>query len=223
MKSTWTEKRLSLLYRRYNNRFWNGKLVSYRIRIEANISGGSALGYCDRRRRLILIDVARLPSDKHVRSTVLHEMTHVAAGAGTGHDSKFFRELERLLHLGAPIMMDTPENENRPFLETIPEEFQLCRRALARNYRQLDRSARNDAEGDQDLDDVVRDQFEEAGLAGFTWQKAYRGLGREYGFLDIDGRVLGWAKPFLKVWRAAYADGLSVRKVTLVVRRGMDA
>jgi hypothetical protein len=107
MKSLWTEQRLVYLFVRYNRRFWRGRLPKVRV---CAVALEGSLGEWDTEEREIRIDV-RHQSDREIRSTMLHEMAHLAANATAGHDhgSKFWAQIERLLRQKAPITIGFPE------------------------------------------------------------------------------------------------------------------
>jgi hypothetical protein len=210
MTTTWTDIRLQHLYAYYNRRFWNNQLPRYRV-CQQTISD-DALAYVLRRRRQIIIDIDQHQSDRQIRSTLLHEMAHVAAGPGTGHDSAFFEQLERLLHMRAPIRPAFPENQRRPLLESIPKRFRLCRRALAPLYNRRQRQIKKEfaSASEESLEDVFLERVEEAALHGATWKSAVILAGTELGMLDIDDHLLPWARRYAKPARQAYRQGRQV-------------
>lgn len=75
MKTNWTQVRMERLFARYNRRYWDGRLPSYAVAPE-RLDG--CVGLCDSKARKITVDVDAHRSDAEVRSTVLHEMAHVA-------------------------------------------------------------------------------------------------------------------------------------------------
>src|SRR5579864_3548090 len=103
--SEWTEQRLQRLYARYNCRFWAGRLRAVRVRIS---DLADCYGEWDVEQQQIRIDIERhANNDREIRSTLLHEMAHVAAGPW--HKSKFWLQIERLLRQRAPITVGFPE------------------------------------------------------------------------------------------------------------------
>ena len=101
--SQWTDARLTRLFERYRQRYWptSRQLKAYRMQAS---SLSEAYGQCDSEARVLLIDVARHPSDREVGATVLHEMIHAAVGRVTRiHGAAFWAELERLLARRAPV------------------------------------------------------------------------------------------------------------------------
>jgi predicted SprT family Zn-dependent metalloprotease len=93
------------------------------------------MGRFDPRTHTIKIDVARHRSDRELRSTLLHEMCHVAAHrkGGRGHDVKFFEQLEQLLRKKAPITIEDPEaGKARVQSELVPARFPLLKRKMDR-------------------------------------------------------------------------------------------
>ncbi len=133
MKQTSSDKRLSHLFQRYNQLYWNGQLPEYRIAPVSDL--GSFLGRCDARTRTIQIDVAKHKSARELRSTLLHEMCHLSAhrNGSRGHDAKFFEQLEHLLRKKAPISIADPEAGMAPVQsELVPAQFPLLKRKMGR-------------------------------------------------------------------------------------------
>jgi hypothetical protein len=133
MKQTSPEKRLIQLFQRYNQLYWSGKLPEYRIGTASDLGG--LLGQCDARTRTIQIDVAKHKSARELRSTLLHEMCHLAADrkGSRGHDAKFFEQLEQLLRKKAPISIADPEAGMATVQsELVPAQFPLLKRKMGR-------------------------------------------------------------------------------------------
>ena len=82
--SKWTEHRLQRLFVRYNCRFWHGRLRGVRVCISPL---ERCYGQWVYKHREIRIDIERHENDREIRSTLLHEMCHVAAGPD--HNTKF--------------------------------------------------------------------------------------------------------------------------------------
>ena len=210
--TSWTVARLTRLFEHYRQRFWSGRLPTYAITV-APLE--NAFGRCDHDECCVIIDISRHTSDRGVRSTLLHEMAHVAAGPQSlGHDSAFFAQLARLLRRRAPIGMGSAENENRPFLHVIPKHFVLCRRALRATYARRTRAIEGLIEQQRregrpvseiDAADAAVSDAENVGMEGVPWRGALLAIGREYGLLDIDNKPLPWATEIVRRARQAHA------------------
>src|SRR5437867_1636796 len=109
----WTQKRLLALYQRYNRRYWNGELQSYKVEIKRC---RRCSGFTLHRSGLIAVDVGGHVNDDEVRLTLLHEMVHVAALDSPAHGLDFWREVNRILGKGAPPELVLPVS---PQLRTI--------------------------------------------------------------------------------------------------------
>jgi hypothetical protein len=188
--SNWTESRLQRLFVRYNRRFWHGRLRGVRFCI-------SPLERCYGewllKQREIRIDIDRHEgNDREIRSTLLHEMCHVAAGPD--HNSKFWAEIERLLCRRAPIAVGFPETDGLQIVENaVPRRFLLARRLLNKVHRQqqrkLEAEARNSGREDLTLtEEDLLQEFADSDVASLRWKRALRLVGSKYGLLDIDGK-----------------------------------
>jgi SprT-like family protein len=208
-KTAWTEERLRGVFTDYNRKYWRGRLPVYRL-VVATMP--SSMGRCEWTRKVITIAVEQHKSDREVRSTLLHEMAHAAASlrGSRGHDLKFFAQLEKLLHLRAPIAIDTPEAGGvRIFANVVPSRFPLLKRKIdraeIRRSRPIERfiaehklSPRVITEG------YVLNQFEDAALE-LTWKKAVLVVGLEHGMVDETGRPLTrWSRRVLHKAKSRY-------------------
>jgi hypothetical protein len=209
-KTVWTEERLQDNFARYNRRYWQGRLPAYRLVI-ATMS--DAMGLCDSTQKVITIDVERHKSDREVRSTVLHEMAHAAADirGSRGHDPKFFAQLEKLLQMGAPIAIDTPEAGNvRIFENLVPSHFPLLKRKIdqaeARRSKDIERLiAEDDLPTTLITEDDILGEFEDA-AAELTWKQAVIAVGLENGLVDDTGRALTrWSRRVLDKAKSRHA------------------
>ncbi len=184
MVSPWTQRRLQRLYDRYNAKYWDGALPTHAV----VLGPCDALGRCDPRRKLVTIDAAIHRSDRAVRSTLLHEMCHVATGQG-GHDSHFLEELERLLADGARVEVGIAETGGALFLEAVPARFVRCRKRIKREMataqRALAAQAREGHVENLTLA-MVEGEFEDAARDGATWTEALFEIGRRCGLVDVD-------------------------------------
>jgi hypothetical protein len=192
VQGRWTDVRLQNLFSHYNRRFWKGKLRAFDVVLDDSMT--HCRGQIDFKTKRIRIKTAG-QSDRRVRSTVLHEMAHLAAGR-PGHNSAFFEQLENLLRRKAPLLMDMPENENRPILESVPKGFKRCRSALKHAYRRWYRSMKRELSKltnvpKESPDSEIIGAFEGAGLDGVKWADARAQIGDYYGLHDIDGKPLG--------------------------------
>src|ERR1051326_1090404 len=103
----WQQARLRRELAYFWNRYWLGRTLDYEISDAFFKKETRASASCYATARQILIDLTQHRSDRSVRSSLLHELCHAAAGPRSrGHDIYFFREVERLLAAGAPIRID---------------------------------------------------------------------------------------------------------------------
>lgn len=132
MKYPWTDKRLGKLFRRYNRRYWSGKLSAYSAVVgRSKVNGAECYGLCERQQHQITINVALHESDLEIRATLLHEMAHAASERGHGYD--FWGEIERLLWQRAPVRITVAEAPNQQiFAEVVPRMFPLTRKKMER-------------------------------------------------------------------------------------------
>jgi len=165
MVFSWSDERLNRLYFHYNRRFWRSKLPQYKVR---GTKLEDALGTCDTKNREILIDVSALGTDKKVRSTLLHEMVHVAAKDDCpAHGARFWRELEHLLSMNAPITISFSEAPGFSFIHlAVPRRFKRCQQLTATLMKKEEkRISRWHIDGEFEIDDeYVYERFEDAGL-----------------------------------------------------------
>jgi hypothetical protein len=205
---------------RYNQKFWGARLPRWPVK-QVDLAAYPALGRIEETEKVIKIDVAANRTDAEVRSTLLHEMAHLAGysleRAKVGHNSAFFTHVERLLKLGAPIRVSSAENQGRAVLESVPSRFRRCRAAMRAEYdrkaRWLARGAKEAASrGARVMTLNLSAQFYELGEAGWRWPNAIRTLDSEFGLLDIDGRVLSAFAPQGAGWRSAHRRGQRDRR-----------
>jgi hypothetical protein len=156
-----------------------------------------AMGLCESKRKVITINVEEHKSDRDVRSTLLHEMAHAAASirGSRGHDPKFFAQLENLLHLRAPIAIDTPEAGGvRILANLVPSRFPLLKSKIddaeARRRNPIEKLiAEHDLPTTLITDDDILGEFEEAATE-LTWRRAVMRVGLQNGLVDETGRPL---------------------------------
>jgi hypothetical protein len=193
-KTAWTEERLRDIFTAYNRKYWRGRLPFYRLVIATM---PDAMGRCEWMRKVITIDVEQHKSDREVRSTLLHEMAHAATSirGSRGHDPKFFAQLERLLHLRAPIAIDTPEAGGvRILANLVSSRFPLLKRKIdqaeARRAKPLEKFiAEHNLSVTLVTEDYILREFENSAME-LTWKKAVIALGLENGMVDETGRPL---------------------------------
>jgi hypothetical protein len=141
-KTQWSDKRLQRLFQRYNRIYWHSHLPRYRVRT-ASLDCTECSAHCIPRKRLIEIDPSQCATDRVVRSKLLHEMVH--ATIPSSHDLKFCAQLERLLRLGAPYILEAWDSSNVKISrarfkamgrfslkELLPRRFTLLRRRMQR-------------------------------------------------------------------------------------------
>jgi SprT-like family len=85
------------LYDAYNTRYWADRLPPYAIR-RKRLPG--LHGQCDRRRRIIWLDLRKIPDGEALRRTLLHEMCHAADRDHSGHGASFQAQLAALAQRG---------------------------------------------------------------------------------------------------------------------------
>ena len=214
-KTAWTDERLRRLYVRYNARYWKGKLPEYRVSTETL---DNFWGITKDSERLVVVDPTKHPSDKSVRSTLLHEMCHVGAGvqARIAHGVEFFKELERLLRQKAPVSISFPEAGGKLLnIDQIPKQFRLCRRAMKiaidsdQDWIKRAIAALPPDTPFQELDSVVIGDFEDAArLEGVTWKKALWLIGRQNGLIDIAGTPLPEYQQLLDRAKSVHRRGM---------------
>jgi len=101
-------------------------------------------GHCFIEQREIRIDIDRHDgNDREIRSTLLHEMCHVAAGPH--HNSRFFLEIERLLRQKAPITLSFSETDGLQIVKNAPrpDAWKTTFAAFAKKRLKLTRTAKN--------------------------------------------------------------------------------
>ena len=218
MTTKWTNERLSRLFDRYNTLYWKGRLKRWKAVNEA--LDGSPLGLCDGRRRRLTVDCSKHSSDKAVRSTLLHEMCHVATpGERIAHGSRFWSQLEMLLRKGALIQVGYAE---APGLRVAPPpRFRRARRAFLKAHdrrvgaalRQLKQAGRLEEEQVITIEDIAK-AFEDAALLhGANWRHALLGvLGQYTGMLDVDLKPSSSMQRYLPLFRKHHQRGLRDRR-----------
>ena len=93
-------KQLRIQFQQFNQQYFDGRLPPYRIRVVKDMIGLGGSGHCDKKRRLIKIQVGW--SDEETVGTLLHEMAH-AATSGIPHGMPWKKEMIRLREAGAPL------------------------------------------------------------------------------------------------------------------------
>jgi hypothetical protein len=184
-----------------------------------DLTGRGALGFAEVEKPIrIVMDIVAHRSDRDVRSTLLHEMAHLAAGPkNIGHGAAFFAQVEALLAQGAPLRVDLGETQNHPLLDSVPSRFKLTHQALERVYERRRRQIeQNIARGIEingtvvkvqreiPIEACVENDFESAALEGCTWKDSLFVLGRQFGLVDNDGRPLAGAGALIRLARRTY-------------------
>lgn len=200
MKTTWTDQRLERLFAHYNRKYWRGQLPGHRVEIQ-DLQKEQYIGLYVRRARRILLDVGQHKSDQRIRSTLLHEMCHAAAGRDSySHGYHFWLHVERLLRRGAPIRVGEPEAPHLKILAgAIPRKLRLARKAMVRvemrRERRIEAYVKKHNLGPAHTvkaDEIVQ-EFEDA-ASELSWSKALLAIGGMYGLIDVGGKPTSrWA------------------------------
>lgn len=214
-KTSWNEERLQRLFERYNRHYWAGRLTRFTVAaapaLRSDCAGSPILGQCDSSKREISINIELHPSDREIRSTLLHEMCHAASPkdstvSSSSHGYGFWYQVERLLRKRAPMSVGFPEAGGMRFLagDAVPKRFPLARRAADRASRKYNREIeRRHAALPGGLkateiiitDEYIIDEFSNEQVLDLPWKKASMVIGLEYGLLDVGGRPRNkWAR-----------------------------
>jgi hypothetical protein len=213
MKTTWNNQRLERLFANYNRRFWAARLKAIPVKLGA--CPGKTMGYWQSGKG-ITVDVMRHPSDREIRSTLLHEMCHHASGDTSGlggHGPKFFSQLERLLRQGAPVSIGSPETGGVVILSgVVPKRFPLCCALMEKAERQREKevyavAAKEHASfsGETIGLETIAGQVERlVSENGVMPNMAIKCVSAEYGLTNIEGKPTSrWAGKVLKAARKA--------------------
>lgn len=202
--SLWTETRVARLFERYRCRYWPASRRLLKFHVQASSLGGF-LGRCEIKDHVLLIDVSRHSSDRAVRATLLHEMVHAVVGGC--HNASFWMQLEYLLKCGAPITVGFPElGERGEHLCIIPSRFRRCRRMFRFVYKRRQREiSRMLVTGPDHVYTykTLEVECEDQAINGASWRVIWAHHARLWGFVDLDDRLLPWAR----AWRAAARRG----------------
>lgn len=156
-------------------------------------------------KRTIFVDVKEHPSDRKIRSTLLHEMCHAAAGERAKvlvHGYKFRAQIEKLRRQKAPITIDSPETGGLKILAgVVPKRFPLSRammeKAEKRRAAKLERSFRAHVEMPVETigrGEILNHFHDVATIDGLTRREPLRAVGSEYGITDVEGKATSqWA------------------------------
>ncbi len=204
------KQRLMRLFQHYRSLYWRGKLPNYRVIATALEPG--CMGRCDRRKRVIEIDVvAHRGNSRELRATMLHEMAHAGAAKGSrGHDMKFFAQLEMLLRKKAPVNISIADaGRVTSYSDLVPERFPLLKtkmdRLEKRRRNSLERFVRAQKINVRNIsdDDIISD-FRSAATQ-MTWKEAVLYVGIENHMVDESGRPLNrWARQLLSPARQEF-------------------
>jgi hypothetical protein len=166
-------------------------------------------------KRTIFVDVKEHPSDRKIRSTLLHEMCHAAAGERAKvlvHGYKFRAQIEKLRRQKVPITIDCPETGGLKILAgVVPKRFPLSRAMMEKAEKRgakLERSFRAHPEMPVETigrGDILNHFHDVATIDGLTWREALRAAGSEYGIIDVEGKATSqWAASVIAKARKAY-------------------
>lgn len=162
---------MARLLARYRSRFWprSRRLLRYTIR-----NTSLEPGYCgqiDYDADELLIDAVKCGTDRHVRSTVLHEMIHAVVGQ-VGHGARLWEQLEYLLSKKAPITVGIPElGEHGGQLCVIPKRFRRARKLFRSAFERAEKA--KDREGIAEQRMTLSDfehEFEDVAAHGADWR-----------------------------------------------------
>ena len=210
-KTTWTEQRLRRLFDHYNKTYWRGELPQYTVRVRKL---DDCFGRCDYQSQEILVNIDEHNCDREIRATLLHEMTHAAAGPKSGpggHGYKFWAETEQLLRQGAPIEVGMSETPGlRILADVVPRKFTLAHKAMekaeAARQRPILRALKI-RPAIQLTNDNILGVFTEA-AGEMTERAAVLIVGKKYGLLDVEGKPKsGWAAAVIAKGRKAFRVG----------------
>lgn len=148
-------------------------------------------------------------------------MAH-AATPRRGHGLVFFREMERLLRRGAPVVIETGDAGGVRFYgAVVPRRFPLLRAKMEhleqRRAAPIEKSARH-THVEQITNEQIVKEFGEPEIAELHCKKAEVVVGLEYGLTDDTGRALNpWARRIIakgkKVHARARRDHLQGEKI----------
>jgi len=89
------------MFKEFNKTFWRNRLPHYDVKVVRDIPDDvTAGGICDTVKKQILIHWDMTAEGDGFRSTVLHEMCHVATPQGSEHGWQFRNQLKRLQRMG---------------------------------------------------------------------------------------------------------------------------
>lgn len=113
------------MFNEFNQKYFNGKLPRYQIRVVERISWVPCGGQCDNRKRVILIT---RNEESSMVGVLLHEMIHAAVGGF--HGERFCREWDRLQESGAPVRLGEseayralPKRLTRQFVSNVADDI----------------------------------------------------------------------------------------------------
>jgi hypothetical protein len=122
--SGWTDARLTRLLERYRLRYWptSRRLSQYRVQA-ATLEGSSLYGRCNREARVLLVDVSKHQSGRHIGATLLHEMVHAVVGRG-GHHAPFWNSA-KLVYLRAASQQIQHRHPHRDAVRLLFENHRV--------------------------------------------------------------------------------------------------
>jgi len=98
-----TQQQCQELFEAYNQRFFGGRLPTYRIVLSDRFVAGPK-GLCRKKEREIHLGTGLRGTD--LPRLLLHEMAHAAFVARAGHGKQWLAEMLRLAEMGAPTRED---------------------------------------------------------------------------------------------------------------------
>lgn len=195
----WTQKRLVAQYQRYNQRYWDGKLEPYNIKIG---TCRRCQGFVHHGSLTITIDVADHVSDDDVRLTLLHEMVHVAVFDLPAHSFVFWQEVDRILGAGAPpgLVFPVPRQLRKILRDHLrPVELYHCKIAVRKMAAKHNRLRAQERKADREIriEENLKKEYKEAldkfrvAAGSLTWTQALTRIGPEAGLINESGRPRG--------------------------------
>ncbi|MEK7469274.1 MAG: SprT-like domain-containing protein [Planctomycetota bacterium] len=217
-RAKWTSERLSELFQKYNDRYWDGKVPPFLVQARPmKKSDGDCIGFCNSEDGRIVIDVGRHGSDRSVRRTLLHEMCHAAdktrSLSGLSHGYGFWAEVENLLRRGAPFQIGFSEMPgfNCPQL-AIPRRFPLCWREGQKFGKKRARRFPAGPNVINITEEMILGAFEDAALDLDCWHIAKFAVGAENGLVDVGLRPVNqWAERLLRRGRRRFENAQACR------------
>lgn len=225
-RTSWTEKRLGEMFRRYNREYWDGRLPAYEVRV-AKLEARKdrvELGNCDSRARRISIDVAAHRRRASVRQTLLHEMCHAGDTSTSrrtaGHGFGFWRQIERLLRRGVRFKMTCGElpHHGCPGI-AVPRCFPRARACARKFALEQHPHAPATMTAVELYENLLLREFERAAKNCYSWSRVKGTLGAAQGLIDVLHRpVNARAARLLERARRRFHEALRIRRERYRIR-----